>query len=255
MHKREIRQLICSMLIGDGCLLKKGVYQMNHGANQKDYALWKAELINNVFREKNLPKRCTTHSTKKVDKKTGKTYNGVNVTLQWAKYFKHLNKWTHKMVQGKRRKNIPYILSQCTKDVHTAIFLMDDGTETRRKAKKDNWTSVNGYLKPMYRLCTYSFTKGENELIGQWFKKMYDIDPYIAYDKPNNSCLTGRYFLRFSIPDTEKLFNIIKPYIKQFPIMRQKFWVSFAWYDNEAIILEKDNDIVQTTTPIGGSRN
>ena len=237
MHKKEIRELICSMLLGDGCLYRgqqksgngnptsdRYFFCMNHGLQQKDYAVWKAELLDNIFREKNLPKRCTYSLTKKTDHKRNKTYIGIYVKLSWTKYFKHLYKRTHR----NKRKNVEYLLSQCTKDIHTAIWFMDDGTETKYKSRdKSIW------YKPYYKLCTYSFTEGENNLIKQWFENKYQISPRICKDKAYLN-QNPRIYLRFLTEDSEKLFHIMKPYISQIDSMRNKFWLSYVYFENKA---------------------
>jgi hypothetical protein len=255
------------MLLGDGCLHNSGVQRkkigiysrkhkektlkkddvffcMNHGSQQRDYAIWKSELINNIFREKNLPKRCTFSTSKKFDKKYNKTYIGIYVKFRWADYLRHLRKWTHKEIKGKERKNVEYLLSQMTKDIHTAIWFMDDGNEKRKQRKSVTGKKL-GWDNPYYRLCTYSFTKGQNQLIKEWFERIYKVSPNIKEEnrkKRGENC----YILYFSVSDSKKLFQVLYPYFMQTESMRNKFWLSFEKYLSEIQDAPLGEDIVQT---------
>ena len=64
-----------------------------------------------------------------------------------------------------------------------------------------------------------------------WFNRTYDVDARIGHDAQSKRG-SPRYFLRFTADDTEKLFMAFKSYFEQIPSMRQKFWVSFAFYDD-----------------------
>lgn len=258
MHKKEFRELICAMLLGDGCLysskarelskkhkhptlkLPDVFFAITHSSKQEDYALWKAELINTIFRNKNLLKRCTINRTKKIDKLTSKTYHGVYIKLRWAKYFRHLRKWIHKVDKGEVKKDVNYLLSQANLDIHTAIWFMDDGNEKRNKKKRKTGYR---YDNPYYRLFTYSFNEGDQNLIKQWFKSKYDIEPKISFDKRR---IKNGWFLTFSPKDSQKLFYRLSPYFSQIPSMKHKFRLSFERYASpQQVISQEDKDIVQ----------
>lgn len=231
------------MLLGDGCLYSAKARELSkkhkhptlklpdvffaytHSHKQEDYALWKAELINSIFREKNLLKRCTVSRTKKTDKNTEKTYFGVYVKFRWAKYFRHLRKWTHRVDKGEVRKDIKYLLSQICSDLHTAIWFMDDGNEKRDKKKRKFGYR---YDNPYYRLFTYSFTAGEQKLIQQWFEKKYDVKPRILRDTKRRN--GKQYYLTFSPEDSKKLFDRLSKYFTQIESMKHKFRLSFERY-------------------------
>lgn len=235
MHKREIRSLLCSMLLGDGCIYlsdkenpkkSRAFYAMNHGSGQRDYALWKAELINEIFREKNLPKRCTFSQSKKVDKKTGKTYLGIYVKLSWTKYLRHLGPKCYRYLKGERRKNMEYLLKQVYSDLHLAIWFMDDGAEKRHKNTRGT-RHIRKYINPFYELCTYGYTEGQCQLAKEWFERKYNVSPKIHYDPCRGK---NGYRLRFTCPESKKLFQLLEPYFSQIPSMKQKFWLSFERY-------------------------
>lgn len=254
MHKKELRELLCSMLLGDGCLysakarelskkhkhpklkLPDVFFAFTHSKKQYDYAIWKAELINNIFVEKNSAKRCTISYTKKIDKKTGKKYEGVYVKLRWAKYFRHLRKWTHTVKNGLVCKDVNYLLGQMKSDLHTAIWFMDDGNEKRDKKR-------GKYGNPYYRLFTYSFDKGENKLIQQWFERTYEVKPRILFDRKrpeNKQC-----YLVFSPEESKILFLKLGPYFSKVKSMKYKFRLSFDKYAlSQKVTSSTDEDIV-----------
>jgi len=71
----------------------------------------------------------------------------------------------------------------------------------------------DGYYNKEHKfmdLYTMSFTYKEHLIIQNWFKKKYEFFPKINYHKQSD-----KYYLRFNFLDTQKLVNIIKPYIIQ----------------------------------------
>lgn len=244
MNKRELRKLLCSMLLGDGCLSpinRKSVgntsrFTIRHSANQEDYALWKAELINSIFIKKNLPRRCTYVRGRYLDKRTEKYYSTIAVNLNWSDYFRHLRKRTHKFINGKDLKNVSYLLSQIDSGLHLAIWMGDDATEYRPKHKK-----VPGeFYKPKIMLATDSFTEGQNNLIKKWFEAKYKISPTVYKH--------GNYYrLYFPVTETEKLFKLIHPHLENISSMRQKFWLCYKMYSTDkSKPQEMGEDIVQS---------
>lgn len=251
MHKREFRGLICAMMLGDGCIYHgkgtrqpkgRAFYCMNHSSEQQDYAIWKAELLNDIFREKNLPRRCTFSKSKKKNKITGKEYNGIYVKLSWSEYFRLLHKKCYKILKGEKRKNIDYLLNNIYSDLHLAIWFMDDGTEKRHK-NTSGTRNVRKYINPFYELCTYSYTEGQCNIAIQWLKREYGVVPRLCYDKCRGE---NGWKLRFTCPDSERLFHRLQPYFNQVESMRNKFWLSFERYLPDKEDPLKGDDIVRT---------
>lgn len=221
MNKRELRQLICASLIGDGHIAERdGVFIFEHSADkQADYAEWKANLIDNIFINKKLSKRCCRREvTQKVKGKIFKTYR---VELYWKEYIgKFLHPKCYIIHNNSTVKNIEYILTQIENDLHLALWFMDDGGEMNIGKLK------NGSLrKPWYGLFTYSFTLGQVNLAKQWFKSKYNLNANITYFKPTNS-----YYLRFCREDAEQIFKRCEPYFSQLKSMRKKFKYSFETF-------------------------
>lgn len=220
MNKREIRQLLCSYLIGDGHIaLKDGVFIFEHSAKQADYADWKADLIDNIFIDKKLSRRCRRRAT--VQKVKERSYDSYRVELYWMEYLgRFLHQRVYTVHQGRTVKNIEYILEQMQSPLHLAIWFMDDGGEMNIGKLR------NGTLRqPWYGLFTYGFTQGQVNLSAEWFKYMYGIQPNITYFKPTDS-----HYLRFCREDAEQIFAICYPYFSQLKSMHEKFYYSFSTF-------------------------
>jgi len=229
------------MLLGDACLIKRpdcvgATFSFVHSLKQMDYALWKANLINQIFKDKGLPRRCRTYQrAMPVDKRTGKVYHNLTVYLLWSKYLTILRTRTHKVIQFKEMKDAEYLLKQLDSDLHLAIWFGDDGAELRQKNPAK--TKLGN---PSYDLCTDSFTLGQQHLIQQWFKLRYDVLPSVIKH-------SGNHRLHFSVEDSRKIFPVIAPYLMQTDSMKQKFWLSFERYYNPKSTSPEigDEDIIQ----------
>jgi hypothetical protein len=229
MHKKEIRELLCAMLIGDGYMSvydtpghTAGAFWIEHSSKQLDYLLWKKDQIDTIFRKKGLERHCKLYDRARKDKRTGKTYYTCSLCLSWRSYFKHLYKRIYIRNQGAANvKKVEYLLKNLTMDKHLAIWFMDDGSESRTKAKH-----IDGevyYKNPYFRLATQGFTIGEANLIKQWFNSKYSLTPSITLQ--NN-----RPLLQFSVKDSRLLFPKIRPYVVQIESMRQKFRICLERY-------------------------
>ena len=74
-----------------------------------------------------------------------------------------------------------------------AIWVCDDGS----------YNNKQGYII----LCTNSYSLEEHELIKEFFKERFSLDPTIGF-RDNKY-----YYLRFKQEDSKKLIKIIKPFI------------------------------------------
>ena len=226
MNKRELRQLLCSMLLGDGCISNETktcapIFRLHHSIKQKEYALWKAEEIDKIFRKKNLTRCCNIREGKTKDSK-GNWHQTIYIHLAWAKYMRLLRRKTY---DYKGIKNVQFLLKHCVSPKHLAIWFMDDGSEYRQKKKHIDGTEYFG--NPILYLHTCSFTEGQINLIIEWFKQKYNITPKIVRTSKKQG---SKPRLRFVTEDSRKIFNIIRPYVNQFEFMKHKFRSSFERY-------------------------
>lgn len=236
MHKKEIRELLCSMLLGDGSLVvdlckhrntdKTQIhYAMAHSTKQQDYLKYKVDLIDEIFEKKGLERRCKLHNPYAVKLSNGKTYYAQKAKLSWNRYFQILYPRIYKNKNGKRVKTIEYLLKNISTDKHLFLFFGDDGCEVRSKGKHKDGTKY--WHRPKLRLYTNNFTFGEVELLKQWFESNYNVNPMIHHSGKKNG---AKPIMNFSPKDSEKLFQLIKVYVKQIPSMRKKFWLHLERY-------------------------
>jgi hypothetical protein len=228
MHKKELRELLCAMLLGDASMYinntarhTSGSFWIEHSSKQEDYLLWKAFLIDSIFEKKSLNRRCRIYRRDRIDKRTGNTYHSILLCLNWKSYFSFLHKKAYRYKDGKIHKNLEFLLNSVSSDKHLAIWMMDDSSESKAKAKH-----VDGdvyYKNPYFRLAAYCFTDGECQLIKEWFNRKYKVNPSINQYKHGP-------VLQFNVADTKKLFPHIRPYIVQFDSMKKKFSLCIARY-------------------------
>jgi hypothetical protein len=216
MLKNKEKELIISMIIGDGNVSKIGEKRyrlfIGHGENQKDYCEWKMNLLNNsgIFDNHIL-----LH-TKLAGK--DKSY------LQY--FFSKENimiKYFYDLFIIERKKTIKNVLKYMKTPISTAIWFMDDGgVEPSRKKQTDG--SVK-YYRPNLKLCTHSFSYDDNVLIQKWFKNKYNIECSIREEKKKrNDNVYIYYFLRFNADNTEKLYKeVLKDYVCCCKSMKNKF--------------------------------
>jgi hypothetical protein len=217
MHKKEVRELLCAMLIGDGYLRISetpghtvGSFWCEHSKAQYDYMVWKSELLNSFFKHINIDRECKLYTRDRFDKRTGKVYKSCSFCLNWKSYLSEL----HQKCYIASRKNNAYLLSQMTTDKHLAIWFMDDCSESKTKVKHKDGTVY--YRNPYFRLAVQNLTHGEVVLTKDWFEKQYNVFPVLGKQKSG-------YILQFSVNDTKKLFPRIRPYVSQITSMRSKF--------------------------------
>jgi hypothetical protein len=224
MHKKEIRELICAMMLGDGYFQlgnnpkhTVGALWCEHSMSQFDYVKWKAQQIDVIFQKKNIDRSCRIYTRDRLDKRTQKTYHSCTLMLSWRNYISFL----HPKIYRNGRKNYDFLLSQVSTDKHLAIWLMDDGSES--KTKKKHVDGIVYYGNPYFRLSAYDFTPGEVNLAKQWFKQYYQIEPVANQYKHGP-------ILQFTVAQTKSLFPRIRPYVSQTESMRKKFSLCLERY-------------------------
>ncbi|PIV41896.1 MAG: hypothetical protein COX92_00195 [Candidatus Nealsonbacteria bacterium CG_4_10_14_0_2_um_filter_40_15] len=126
------------------------------------------------------------------NKKAGKYYSSlVFVTITHPEFSRF-----RKLFYKRKKKVITNLILNRLTSFGLAIWIMDDGYYNKEHKFMD--------------LYTMSFTYKEHLIIQNWFKKKYEFFPKINYHKQSD-----KYYLRFNFLDTQKLVNIIKPYIIQ----------------------------------------
>lgn len=227
MHGRELLELMCGMLLGDGSMYpsagykgqNKAVYfSITHAIKQEDYLIWKLDLINQFFKNHKIDKEIKPQYFQA--KCNDRFFPSVRFATAWKKFFPLVYKRVYNKSGG---KNFEYLLSRVYSDFHLALWVMDDGNEDRSYTKSKIDKNIKFKRTPRYRIAVQGLTEGELNLAVQWFQSKFQITPRISPQ------WNGPIF-RFTVRDSEKIFNRILPYISQLPSMRHKFIWSFEKY-------------------------
>lgn len=225
MHKAELRKLICSMLLGDGSIQKNNNSKSNpkhkdtywfsfgHSMKQADYAKWKKSLLDEFFRKKGVTRKSSwKESIPNYSKRTNKTYYSCRYRLYWPKYFRIFRNWVYRIDGTKRAK---FLLNQIDSDKHLAIWFLDDGSEESHLNSHKDGSKYRTNPRLMLHIC--SFTIDDANLIKDWFREKYNVEPRIVFTT------TGLPRLRITANDSRKLFPKIAVYVKQTDTGKRKF--------------------------------
>ena len=225
MLKNKEKELIISMIIGDGNISKIGEKRyrlfVGHGEKQKDYCEWKMNLLNNACLFDNKLKMHT--------KLAGKDKNYIQY------FFSKENivmKYFYDLFIEQKAKTIKNVLKYMKSPMSAAIWFMDDGSvEPSRKKQKDGTIK---YYRPNMKLCTHSFSYEDNVRIQRWFKDKYDIECNIRQEKKKkDNNVVVYYFLRFNANNNQKLYyKILKDYIVCCESMKYKFRLLIQYYND-----------------------
>ncbi len=180
---QEEHDLILGSLMGDASIRqreKNSCFRLSHSLKQKSYAEYK----------KNLLKDFNISEFREVKRKIRDAFiHAIDFSTKTHSVFNYYRKLFYE--NGIKRINSD-ILNQLSPQ-SLAIWICDDGS----------YDNTQGYIV----LCTNSFTLEEHELMKDFFRKKFNLDPTIGFrDKKY-------YYLRFKQGDSKKLIEIIKPFI------------------------------------------
>ena len=181
------KAIVIGTILGDGFLQKTGKnnarLRLEHSLKQRDYLLWKCKTLNNFFQKK--PEILTRNNLK-----FGKSYQYIRNQSYSGLEFGRLHQLFY--VDGKRV--IPDKISKLLKDpMSLAVWFMDDGYFYQRD-------------KVAYIYLPRLDSNSINNLLFA-LKLNYGLSPQLKIKK------RGEYVFNFSVKDTAKLIQIIKPYI------------------------------------------
>ena len=182
---QEEHDLIIGSLLGDASIRqreKNSCFRFTHSIDQKSYSLIKKEKLSNFniseFRE--VKRKIRNHFIHAMDFAT-KTHAVFN-------YYRNL------FYKNGRKIITKEILDQIT-PMALAYWVCDDGS----------YNNKQGYIV----LCTNSYSLEEHNLMNRFFNEKFGLNPTIGFRD-------GKYFyLRFKKEDSQKLINIIKPFIPE----------------------------------------
>lgn len=180
------KQLVLGTLLGDGGLWKGGPnknakYHMVHSVKQREYFFYKYKILQ--------PFALDYLKTKAYLPETNKNYWELRCGTMRHPGFNYF----YDMFYGNGKK-LPANLYNWLNPYVLALWYMDDGSK-----------STYGCI-----FCTLNFTYNEHLFMIDVLKKKFDLNASIGqYNRP-----TGIFYrLDLHKKETDKLFNIIKPYI------------------------------------------
>lgn len=198
---KESRNLLISLLLGDGTISNNNVFKLAHSYKQKDYLEWKIEQLKSAgIRNNGLKsyiKTCGYNSGDIV------YYTQLNI-IPFIKVLRRII-YKHKKIIGNRK-----LLNRLdAKGI--AIWYMDDGHINIRKDK--NGRPIGFYIK--ISLCE---PKEEVQTIIDFFKEQWKINFYMFHEGKKEDSFS----LCCGTKEGLKFINIVQPYVSQVPSMIYK---------------------------------
>lgn len=198
----DVEQVLLGSMFGDGSLYKPNksggvLFRETHCLKQKDYLLWKKEVLSKVL----IMKERYYSYTKKYKNGKEKEINEIRITslispLLEKYYTQFYPICTHKIYSIEMLNKL--------KLLGLSVWYMDDGCFNKR--------SYNASI---------ALNRENVEFIKKWLKKKFDLDGNLNKHNKNNL----NYFnLVFNKENTKKFFRIIHPYIR--PSMNYKIKIT-----------------------------
>lgn len=174
------KELIVGSLLGDASIVsrnKNSYFRVSHCEKQKDYIIWKKEILNNLVNSIN----------KYIDKRGNSIMYSFN-----TKSSEVFNEYNNLFYKDKKR--ISYDIYDHLSELGLAVWYMDDGSKQNNNC----------------RLSTDGFSLDENIILQNILDKKFNLNCKICkYNRNNNEY----YFLFFNKDNTYKLHNIIDKYV------------------------------------------
>ena len=226
MDKRK-KSFLIACVIGDGYIYKDKkskscTLEIGHSIKQKDYLLYKANLL-----KKYTGKKCELKYKKLPSRTINKNYGPIQESettriFVTHKYFRVLKKWLY---PNNSKKYINYI--KYLDPLGLAIWYMDDGSTWVEKNR------LNGHI--MMEFHTF-IPKEDAEFLIKYFIETWDIEFHL------HKKTETQYNIRCYRKNSIKLANIIKPFIPDCMWYKISF-IEFS-YPRAHDILIKDDDIL-----------
>ena len=195
---KESRNLLISMLLGDGTISNNYVFKLSHGYKQKEYLEWKINLLNEYGIKNNGLKEYVST----------KGYNTGDIVyysqLSIIPFIKLLRRIIYKPKKNYSNRKILNRLNA----LGIAIWYMDDGHINIRK--------TNDKIHGFYIKIATCLSKENNQIIIDYFKEVWNISFYQFKEGKDT------YSLCCGTQEGIKFIEIVKPYIESCPSMIYK---------------------------------
>lgn len=191
------RDLLISLLLGDGTISNNNVFKLAHCVEQSDYLLWKIKQLNvNGLRNNGFKTYISSGGYN-----VGKTV--VYSQLSMHPFIKVLRRVFYKPTkQIGNRKMLNRLTAQ-----GVAIWYMDDGHINHRK--------TNNKIHGFYIKISTCVSSEQVQVLIDYFKEVWSISFYKIKEGPGYSLCCGT-------KEGIKFIEIVKPYVLQVPSMHHK---------------------------------
>lgn len=192
---QQQRQVVLGSLLGDGCVLrtKHGhVFAMTHSEAQREYLLWKSELLGSLIQ-----------ATPKV---SNSSYLGTPTKQVSVQSIKHPDLTSiYELAYPDNTKTVSIEWLNEIDSLGLAIWYMDDGS------------FMKNYHSRQIVLCTESFETSETELLRDWLYDKWKVETVLQPQKVKSG---QRLRLRINRTKVSSFIDIVQTHIH--PTMRYK---------------------------------
>jgi hypothetical protein len=198
---KDSRNLLISLLLGDGTISNNYVFKLSHGYKQKEYLEWKIKLLNEYGIKNNGLKEYVS----------SKGYNTGDIVyysqLSVIPFIKLLRRIIYKPKKNYSNRKLLNRLNA----LGLAIWYMDDGHINIRKTKD----KIHGF----YIKIATCLSKQDNQIIIDYFKEVWNVSFYQFKEGKSGK---NTYSLCCGTQEGIKFIEIIKPYVESCPSMLYK---------------------------------
>jgi hypothetical protein len=217
MERKEKRDLILSMCLGDGCLAYtsnriSAAITIGHCKEQQDYLQLKADFLERAFDQKVRVRK------------------GQDTKVQLSLCKKRFKAW-RKFIYRNGKKDLSLLLPFIINPQRAISFwLMDDGyTEPSFDRNK---AGENIFYSACLRIFTCDQSLQTHEYMIDWFYKNFSVTPKVLYNKSTKRNKTYP-FLKFNTVDSLIIWEQIRTFVMITDSMKHKFRYMEQYYQKK----------------------
>lgn len=202
---QETKEIIIGSVLGDGHISGWGYLSEKHSEKQKDYILWKSSFFKEISTEKLI-----TYD-EYFEERYNKIIKSYILRTRSHSFIYEIADKFYKEIDNIRIKIIPDNIKEYLTPLSLAVWFMDDGT-TSWPHRKGIKTFKNS--KPTAKICTDCFTIEDINKLILAIKENFNIQTSILNHYKNMS-EEPKPRIFFNTNETQKLFELIKPFVHQ----------------------------------------
>jgi hypothetical protein len=195
-NKEQVSVLLGNML-GDGTINNGGQFRLKHGLKQFEYLRLNAEILNasSIYSEPAIEHEIYGRLTTTKESKTAIIpINGQT-------------KYLRKLFYPNGVKIVPEVILNRLDDLSLAFWYMDDGNISIQRRNQPG-----RHDRPTVELNTHCFPDQGLDLLCDWFRTRYDIEPYFRTVRRHGKI---QKVMLFRVNDSDKIYQIISKYVPE----------------------------------------